>query len=345
MKEPVVRFRREVYLTRLLDPRRGYCPVEIPSEVRYDPLTGETGRIAHFLSDWVPALDLEQWRSIMQVENCPFCPENAERVTPRFPEELVPGGCLRRGEAITFPNLSPYDQFSAVTVICGAHFPLLDEFSAVQIFDAFRLSLDFLARIQQTQPRLYPFIGWNYLPPAGSSQLHPHLQVFATAEPGNEIRRELEAEASYRRQSGCSFWRDLVEAEKQAGERYLGQIGETEWLVAFRPHGALGEVIALLPEGQVLPLISEGALYDLAQGLTCLFRSMQASHLLSFDAVLYRGLEGTRLRLAPRFYIHPRLYTSDVNFLKLLCGEPIAVVAPEELARRLQPVFRQAAGT
>ena len=38
-------------------------------------------------------------------EGCPFCPEKAEKSTPRFPAELVPEGMTRVGEARTFPSL------------------------------------------------------------------------------------------------------------------------------------------------------------------------------------------------------------------------------------------------
>ncbi|MCR4420100.1 MAG: hypothetical protein QHH27_05950 [Clostridia bacterium] len=335
----MIRFRKEVYATRLLDPRRAFSSVEIPSEVRYDPLTGETGRVAHFLTDWLPPSNLEAWGPLINGGFCPFCPENVEKVTPRFPEDLVPGGRLRRGEAVVFPNLSPYDEISAVTVVTASHFPALGDFTSEQLLDAFRISLDFLSRVQQDRPQFHGFVSWNYLPPAGSSQLHPHLQVFGSAVPPNSVRTEREAEAAYRRAQGRSYWTDLVEAEKARGERYLGRIGETEWLVAFRPQGALGEVIALLgPEARLLSL-GDAVLHDLAAGLLRLFLFMQENNLVSFNALLYEGEEGARLRFAPRFYIHPSLYTSDVNFLKMMCGEPITVVAPEDLALRVRPYF------
>ena len=63
----------------------------IPSEIRRDPLTGRTARICHFMElTWEkPDFDklvvgTEEW--------CPFCPDKVLKVTPCFPEEIVPGG-------------------------------------------------------------------------------------------------------------------------------------------------------------------------------------------------------------------------------------------------------------
>jgi galactose-1-phosphate uridylyltransferase len=270
---------------------------------------------------------------------CPFCPENVERVTPKFPQDVVPEGRMRRGEAVLFPNLSPYAEFSAVTVVCADHSPTLGELTPEKVADAVRLSLDFLATVCRGRPDLHPFVCWNYLPPAGASQPHPHLQPFASTVPGNALGAELRAERAYREEEGRSFWADLLKEEKVCGERYLGRIGGTEWVVAFRPRGALGEVIGLFPEGQSLVYLGEELVRDVAVGLTRLFAFMQASNLFSFNLVLYQGGEGARLRFIPRFYIQPALHASDVNFLLMGCGEPLAVITPEDVAARIRPFF------
>jgi galactose-1-phosphate uridylyltransferase len=40
------------------------------------------------------------------------------------------------------------------------------------------------------------------MPPAGASQVHPHMQVVATADPGNALRREQAAAQRWREQRG-----------------------------------------------------------------------------------------------------------------------------------------------
>lgn len=335
----MIEFKRIIRKTRFLDPRQGFAAAEVPSEVRFDPLTGQTGRVAHFLPDKLPPPDLTPWQQFAASYSCPFCPENVERVTPKFPAEIFPEGRLRRGEALIFPNLSPYDEYSAVTVITAAHSPALADFTAEQLFDAFAASLAFLARVTEGRPDLRPFVCWNYLPPSGSSQLHPHLQAFASTVAGNALEVELRAEAAYRQRHGRSFWADLLEEEKARGERYLGRVGRTEWLVAFRPYGVLGDVLALFPEGKLLPRLEKELLAAMIAGLQRLFAFLQDINVISFNLALYQGAEGTRLRFTPRLYIQPALHTSDVNSLQMVCGEPIAMVAPEDIAARIKPYF------
>ncbi len=90
---------------------------------------------------------------------------------------------------------------------------------------------------------VYHIVNWNYMPPAGSSLIHPHLQVFSTSSAPNLMWTELEASRYYQESRGTNFWEDLVIAEKEAGERYLGKIGRTQWLTAFAPMGVAGDVL------------------------------------------------------------------------------------------------------
>lgn len=336
----MLEFKKVIRKMRLLDPRADFAPVEIASEVRFDPLTGQTGRVAHFLPRDLPEPDLTPWQQFAASYSCPFCPENVERVTPKFPAEICPEGRFRRGEALTFPNLSPYDEHSAVTVITAAHFPSLEDFTTERLLDAFEASLAFLARVTEGRQDLHPFVCWNYLPPSGSSQLHPHLQAFATAVPGNMLQAELKAEVAYRQTQGRSFWEDLIREEKERGERYLGGVGQTEWLVAFRPYGVLGDVLAIFPEGKLLPRLEKELLVDMIEGLQRLFSFFRKNNILSFNLVLYQGDKRTRLRVTPRLYVQQRLYTSDINSLQMVCGEPLAMVLPEDIAARIKPHFQ-----
>lgn len=337
--EGVLAFEKVVLQTRLLDPRADFALAEIPSEIRFDPLTGASGRVAHFLTRDLPAPDLDSWKQFAAGHFCPFCPENVERVTPQFPPEICPEGRLRRGEALAFPNLSPYDRHSALTVVTRAHFPLPHEFSATQLADAFQLSQDYLGRVLAQEPDLHPLVTWNYLPPAGSSQIHPHLQVFATAAPGNAPLAEWRAEEAYRQAHAADFWSALLEEEKKRGERYLGRLGETEWLIAFRPYGVLGDVLALFPEGVLLPHVPRDLFLTLAAGLERLFRFFRDAHLVSFNLALYQSPRRLRLRFIPRLYLHQAIHTSDINHLQMLLAEPIAMVPPEEMAARIRPYF------
>jgi hypothetical protein len=90
-----MRFERREKVTRYRDPRAGLEEVRIACEVRRDPLTGRSGRIAHVLGFHLAPVDfrqmIEESRAI-----CPFCPERVFAVTPQFPTDVVPEGRCRR---------------------------------------------------------------------------------------------------------------------------------------------------------------------------------------------------------------------------------------------------------
>ncbi|MEM4721398.1 MAG: hypothetical protein QXT73_04990, partial [Candidatus Methanomethylicaceae archaeon] len=75
---------------RILDPRKGFAETFQEIEVRVDPLTGSISRINL-------ARGLRPKQEIKGIEapippDCPFCPQNIEKETPRFPEGYVKEG-------------------------------------------------------------------------------------------------------------------------------------------------------------------------------------------------------------------------------------------------------------
>lgn len=77
-----IRFERREKVARYLDAATGE-ERRIACEVRRDPLTGQSGRVAHVLGFHLAPVDfsmmIEQSRS-----TCPFCPERILEVTPRI---------------------------------------------------------------------------------------------------------------------------------------------------------------------------------------------------------------------------------------------------------------------
>lgn len=100
-----IEFRRERYVSEYLDPRRGFAPTQVPVEVRWDPLTGQSCRLLPEGSIPPPSrYDLEQLSNETRT-NCPFCTDALEEQTPRFPVDVVPEGRIQVGECVLFPNL------------------------------------------------------------------------------------------------------------------------------------------------------------------------------------------------------------------------------------------------
>jgi UDPglucose--hexose-1-phosphate uridylyltransferase len=339
-------FRREPKVARLHDPRRNFALTEVQSEIRYDPLTGGSSRICHFALPAAPPPDIEAIAAARR-PTCPFCPERVMTVTPRFPDALVPGGRFRRGDSVVFPNLFPYDDLSTVLVPGREHLIAAGDVPESFIVAGLGTARDFLAA---TLPRLgigdlYGLVTWNHMPPAGGTQLHPHLQVVATSEPGNAIRRELAAESAYLESHRRPFAPDLIDAEASGG-RVVGRTGDWTWVVPFAPSGVLGDCRAILPgKASVLDLTDEDVA-AFASGLRRALRGFAAAGLWSFNLTFFPDRTGERsgrhalsARLLPRMYIDPVLHVPDANYLNLLLGEHFSMAWPEEVAARLRHEF------
>lgn len=348
MSEEGIRFRVEKKFARLHDPRRNFELAQIESEIRFDPLTGWSGRICHFSLANLPVPDLSgiiaESRAV-----CPFCPDKVESITPRFPEDLVSGGRMRRGEAVLFPNLFPYDDISAVAVICREHFLPMAAIPAQVLCDGIGLARDFfmLAGDRVEDGRGFGLVTWNYMPPAGGTQVHPHMQVALTGNPGNAVTRELAAEAAYLERHGACYARALLRAEQASGERFIASTASVAWLVPFVPIGLFGDCIAWFPERTTLADLSDAEIADFAQGLARVLRGFAGRGLWGFNLTFFPARFGAgdgshwlSARVLPRFYLNPKLHVTDASYQQLLLEERFAMVYPEQTAELLRAAFR-----
>jgi galactose-1-phosphate uridylyltransferase len=331
--------------TVLLDPNNDMAPKNIPNELRKDPLTGRTARICHF-RDLVwkkPDLDklvegTESW--------CPFCPEKVLVVTPCFPEDIIPGGRMTLGNNVLFPNIAPYDRLSAVATLGNRHYIPMADIEPRRIADGFRLALNYFNHLDKIEhpESVYHLISWNYMPASGSSIIHPHLQVFATACAPNFLREKLRAAKHYKEAHKTNYWDDLVQAEKENGERYLGKIGRTSWLSVFAPLGSVGDVMATVDSVRSTLELGENDLLDLATGLTKLMAAYDRMGIYNFNMSFFPGSmndDHARFHLvfSPRIYFNPSIGTPDVASLNRLYGESVCMGFPEEINRKLKVEF------
>jgi galactose-1-phosphate uridylyltransferase len=350
--------------TRYLDPRSGFRDeVRIDSEIRQDPLTGRTGRVAHFVGFRVQPIELDPLVEASRAV-CPFCPERVHEVTPRFPADLVPEGRLQRGEAVAFPNLSPYDEHSALVVISREHYLTPGAFTSGQLVDAHQVALDYFAAVRGSGAgsasesgagsagesgsgsagERYPLIGWNYLPAAGSSQIHPHLQVYVTEHPGNTPADELTASARYYAEQQRPYWADLVDAEQQAGQRYIGRGQHSVWLTDFVSRGFLSDVLAVFPGRARMDDLDGDVLAEFATGLRHVLAWCEAENAHGFNMAWYaaptpRDDFWLHVRISPHVFVSGPLHTTDTSVLNHLYGESLMVRPPEEAAAAIAAGF------
>ncbi len=137
-------------------------------------------------------------------EGCPFCPALINKVTPVFPD----GKRINIGESVTFPNLYPFAAYHVVTAITHEHTPL--KFTPKQIEDALLGQINALK--DQTG---YVSINWNYLPSAGASLPHPHLQGLCDHCPDTLPAHYLSAGAKYSELYGKRYFEQVREFELQ----------------------------------------------------------------------------------------------------------------------------------
>lgn len=341
-----IEYRITHYKTTFHNPLQNFELTEIPCEIRYDPLTGQAARLISIRKPNLPEHDWTPFVEESRRRFCPFCPDQIEQTTPRFPEELIPGGRFQWGEATVVPNLNPYDQYSVVVVISPRHYLSMPELTPEVISNSFEAGLEFLKRIsaKDSQGAKYCSINWNYMPYSGGSLIHPHLQVHAGPQPTSLVALMLTKAAQYYEQNKSVYWADLLASEKDQNERYLGRTGSVSWLAAFAPR-ALFDVIAVLPGKVTINDLTREDLANLAEGLNKVITFYQKANVASFNAGLYFAQKEdagfwVTARLVARFTIFP-LVGSDYSHLQVLHDEAWAMYLPEQLARDLQPYFQE----
>jgi len=351
MKSPrfnPIELEREIKPSRML--RRDRATGELaeavsPVEFRRDPLTGRTCRIVPFNLGRIIRPDLAALEKRSREFTCPFCPPLVEQITPRFPADLVPEGNIRRGRALAFPNLDPYDVYGIVVVVSDEHFIPLDGLDLETVCNALAAAQTYLRAVAQADPAArYHFIAWNYMPPSGGSLVHPHLQANAGYQPTNYQRQILEASDRYYAEKGTNYWADLVAQEKRHGERYVGRIGAAEWLADFAPRGRLSDILAVFPGRASVLELDEAELRDFAAGLLHVFAYQDELNLLSFNMATYSGFDSGRfwahVRITPRaLLLYSPIETSDQFYYPILQEENICILPPEVAAARLKKQF------
>ena len=337
-------FRKIVRETRYLDPNKDFEMTRINFEIRFDPLTNTTGRIVNLDASPPDPPDLDALVEKSLQIGCPFCREAIEMRTAKFPPDLIPDGRIQRGKAIVIPNIIPLDTHAAICLFSDDHFISLEGFSSELLSEAFLACQDFFHKVVSTSPEVIYFsINWNYMPPAGSSLIHPHLQPIAGQTPTNAQNELVRASHEYVTHYITHYWRDLVDKEEELGERYLGKIGRVIWLVPFVPTGLYPDTMAVFWECPDLLELEEQDFFDFSCGLVKVLRFYHSLGIYSLNLSLFSGAKGdttlwVHSRITPRSFPRP-IGNSDITYFGMLHREPVAVMKPEEMASRLKPHF------
>jgi UDPglucose--hexose-1-phosphate uridylyltransferase len=252
---------------------------------------------------------------------CPFCPDTVRKATPVFAD----GTRIEIGESITFPNLYPFAECHTVTVISRDH--EVERFSVRQLSDALRGQIESLRRHGG-----YASINWNYLPSAGASIAHPHLQGIADRMPTALVDRHLAGCRRYIARHGTLYRDDLIDHETDAGRYLFGD--EIPWIASAVPLGER-EVRGYLP----IRTLEEAEPYAdcIAEGMLEIIDLHRDTGSMAFNASIFfekpESDSGFRAFCSLIARINPNPWsTSDSAFMERLQLEPVILTLPEAFA-------------
>lgn len=329
-------FRRDELTAMIRAPDRDFEPVELRFEIREDPLTGHTARILPG-AKLLPRSELELAALAAETrQGCPFCPDRIASVTPKIPEDVLPTGRVHVGEAVLFPNLLAYSQYSSVSVYSSAlHFLPLEQISARLLGDNLTAQIDFARAVTlHDSNAAWVSINANHMLPSGSSVFHPHLQGSVSSLPTTMQRLLANVEPA---RFGA-----YLDQERNAGERFISETGDVIWLASFAPIGP-AEVRAFIPRVSSPVDLDDDIVKELAAGIASVLRFYAELGFQSFNLALYGAPPETdayplNLRMICRSNLEP-LYRSDATWLERLHWESATDLVPEDVAAQAREYF------
>ena len=337
-------FARQTVSAKFIDPAGQL--VERPVEIRTNPLTGRTCRIAFSRlkekETGTDALPLPP-PDAEDTSNCPFCRPWAESHTPRLNPDLAGEARLSCKDSLLFPNLFPYGSYSAVSLFNNDHFVEIGKASPASYTDSFLNCCRYLARVIAFDPQaVYMAITQNHLPSAGGSLIHPHLQINADSVAANHHRFLLERANDHYQHSGDYLLSSYLGHETNDGSRYIGSTGSWQWVAAFAPEGFF-EVWGILPGATSLQQPEQADWEDLVQGILNLQRFYRSLNRNGYNLGLL-SVEVPASRLELRLVIMARSnyapwVRSDHTGFEVMLGDMTTFVAPEQTAQWARPFF------
>ncbi len=342
MGVPMLQYRKEYLTASIRNPLKNFELTEDQIEIRWDPLLGSTSRISASKGlDKIP--DGSPLQEFVEKSNsCFFCRGNVETKTPLLPESIDATGRVEVGEALVFPNLSGFGTFSGVCIFSKDHFIAIQDFTEIQIFQALKACRIFLSKCAGADSRvLYPSLNGNYLLPAGSSILHPHLQPFLDPFPTNVHRQLLENSQNFRKENQTSFW-TLLRTQERKSDRFLFESANCFFHTPFAPSGFC-EIDGIIGDGIPYLDLDDRILQETSRGIRRILQFYHSMQHNSFNLTLFSPPVPVNdhpampclLKICTR-PVFTAFYRNDVTFFEKFHGETMIDQAPEETAARFR---------
>jgi len=222
------------------------------------------------------------------------------------------------------------------------HYLTLDEFDTDLLYKFLTAALDCIKKAyRKNDALLYPVIGGNYLPPAGASLVHYHMQLSMQEYPFEFIRTLIDASAQYKKNENANYWSDLMNNNK---DREIKRENNIYWYTPFAPTGFC-EVQAIITRPNFLKFKTEDV-QNLAEGLSAILKYYNDQGFAAFNFILYSGgLDSETNSIPPGLQIlarpnpRPNYLSIDSWYMPLLLRQTVVLEQPEELARDLKGYF------
>jgi len=219
------------------------------------------------------------------------------------------------------------------------HFVLIEEFTQEILKDAISCCVEFLIDVKRKQPEaVYQSINWNYLPVAGSSIVHPHLQITASSIPTNYYSDVMKMMNN----SINNLFEDLVDSEIAEDERFIFRGEYYSWMIAFAPEGVF-DLMAIAHKYFEPEDLKNGRLEEMVTGILRTINFIKSNNIISYNMSLFflSGNIGFKphMRICPRTNVPP-LDTSEINYMKMLHNEPMTTMKPEVVAAEIKKIWK-----
>ena len=343
-----LKFKSEIKTAEVLTPTGR--PMSYELEYRWDPLTSRVSVICpHLKEKWTEFYSIrdEDWLTTLveaskEKERCPFCRPTIDEVAAKFAHHQLDAEMLTVDEVYVFPNLYPRTDFEAVITSPDIHYLNLDEFDTALLCNFLTAARECIKRAYRKNNKLlYPVIGCNYLPPAGASLIHFHMQLSIQEFPFEYLRTLIDASAQYETREHTNFWRDLMNVNKS---REITRKNNIYWYTPFAPTG-FSEVRAIITRPTFLTFTTMDV-RNLAEGLSAVLRFYHDHGFAAFNFIIYSGRLGSGnngflsgLQILARPNPRSNYISIDTWYMPLLLGQSIVLEKPEELARDLRRYF------
>jgi len=314
-----------------------------------DPLTGSTCIINYKRAERAKQAQICASVSSDVIEetkkDCFFCPEQIRDKTSKFTSNIHPEGRIERGECIVFPNLFPFAEHHAVATFNTEHFLDINQFNSEMIVDNMMACQEWMLSVHNSNSEaLYPIYMWNHMPPSGASIVHPHVQALVREASTTAQKQILSKSKEYFESKGQNYWKELIETEKEIGERFILENDSLAVIASYAPRG-FREMQFIFKEASNFTDLNTKQISDFAAAIEKVLQGYKKMGVGSFNLITFSGPMEKKLdhySLNVKIISRPfpqGVYTNDTGTFERLQDEWVIEFLPEDVARGMQGFF------